>query len=935
MQNTDVANNQGVITMAKKTTKRATPKKSSTKKATVAKTAKDQKATDDTTIPKKAAAAETKAVPPGKPETPEEKPIEEPVAKEEIKGAPDEVPEEVESHKEGFTVPETTPHGAEGKVTAGFETKTFFGGLLDRIKGFFITTPPEEEEKGVTKGAPAVGAEPGEPGAQPPKPPTPQPPSEEPPDEKPPGEPPAAPTISINDITIYEDTGAGPNSLSFAITLSAVSSDDVTVKWELAPAGDVDVTAIFGTDYTGTTSGTVTIPAGMLSVEVGPFVAVDDNIFEPNETFKIVLSDPTNATISDGIGIGTIISDDPAPTISIDDITIYEDSEAGPNSLSFIVTLSNPTYEDVEVEWNLADVTAILGTDYNGPTSGTVTIAAGDTGSTVGPFTAIDDNIYDPNETFEVTLSNPMGGDATIADPLGVGTIIDDDEAPGLLGEILINEIGLERGTSVEKVRGNFQFVNEDQNFIEIFSLQQQGTISVNQLKSLRVQIIDQDGNLIDNGDGFTIDLSQAAGLSAVPAKSFLVIYEDGTWAISKPGGSGELADIKDAGTFEDANGNAITFDWNLGPDTSYMVAANLVQVEEDAQGNITNQGSLDMFVANDADQNLLIGGSTGWEGPDFNGEVQEGEQYVFARVFGPELEGEGITGDTFDPDTNQALDWTTSNAPTERAYNDSSAYNYSDYEDADAYGTGDYPYSDDTNPLDPTDNFDPNQGAGTNEEDAGQTFLFGTAAADTLEGGAGPDIITGEEGEDTISGEEHDDYLVGGEGADEISGGTGADIIVDTSAERADTIHGGEGFDTFRFTEGTDTNSLALTSVGATTPSDPLTISHIELLDMDDSNGDTLTLDRDRVIALGDDNDIDTVPVVPGSDTGGYANQIDIYVNGDSNDTVNLETTGWTDSGSTIDVGADTYNVYVNTDGATEAIVAIHQQVNVETPDG
>lgn len=51
-------------------------------------------------------------------------------------------------------------------------------------------------------------------------------------------------------------------------------------------------------DYSGS-HGWVTIPAGAIELW-------NDNAPEPTETLKVVLSQPTAATIADGEGIGTI-----------------------------------------------------------------------------------------------------------------------------------------------------------------------------------------------------------------------------------------------------------------------------------------------------------------------------------------------------------------------------------------------------------------------------------------------------------------------------------------------------------------------------------------------------------------------------------------------------------------------------------------------------
>ena len=43
---------------------------------------------------------------------------------------------------------------------------------------------------------------------------------------------------------------------------------------------------------------------------------------EANETFTVNLSNPTNSTILDGEGLGTITNDDGVPQISVNDVTL-------------------------------------------------------------------------------------------------------------------------------------------------------------------------------------------------------------------------------------------------------------------------------------------------------------------------------------------------------------------------------------------------------------------------------------------------------------------------------------------------------------------------------------------------------------------------------------------------------------------------------------
>jgi Tol biopolymer transport system component len=112
----------------------------------------------------------------------------------------------------------------------------------------------------------------------------------------------APPRLSINDVSITERDTSAINA-TFTVKLTAASGKVVTVNYATANG-----TAAAGSDYTSK-SGTLTIPAGRTSLTI--IVPVTgDNAVEANETFFINLSGPTNATILDAKGVGTIINDD-------------------------------------------------------------------------------------------------------------------------------------------------------------------------------------------------------------------------------------------------------------------------------------------------------------------------------------------------------------------------------------------------------------------------------------------------------------------------------------------------------------------------------------------------------------------------------------------------------------------------------------------------
>lgn len=121
------------------------------------------------------------------------------------------------------------------------------------------------------------------------------------------------PTISINDASVLEGklntsgkNGGTPQltNMVFTLTLSKASTQTVTVNF--ATANGTATTA--NNDYQAAT-GTVTFSPGQISKTIN-VVVVGDNTLEPDETFTVNLSSPTNATLADGTGVGTIMNDE-------------------------------------------------------------------------------------------------------------------------------------------------------------------------------------------------------------------------------------------------------------------------------------------------------------------------------------------------------------------------------------------------------------------------------------------------------------------------------------------------------------------------------------------------------------------------------------------------------------------------------------------------
>lgn len=112
-----------------------------------------------------------------------------------------------------------------------------------------------------------------------------------------------APTLSVGDATISEGD-SGDALASFTVSLSAAGGKTITVDFSTTNG-----TAVAGDDY-GLTSGTLIFGPGELTKAVDVTVH-GDTLFEPGETFNLLLANPANATLADGAGIGTIVNADP------------------------------------------------------------------------------------------------------------------------------------------------------------------------------------------------------------------------------------------------------------------------------------------------------------------------------------------------------------------------------------------------------------------------------------------------------------------------------------------------------------------------------------------------------------------------------------------------------------------------------------------------
>ena len=277
--------------------------------------------------------------------------------------------------------------------------------------------------------------------------------------------------LTINNTTIYNNTteGAGGGIFSVADTASVAVKNTIIAGNDSLVSGD-DVEGVFtseGHNLIGTRGAAVGFVNGFNDDIVGsdaqhidPFLSPLQDNGGPTFTHALLTGSlaidagdntdgvsidqrgalrPTDTT-SD-IGAFEIVT----PTISITDVSQVE-TNAGTTEFEFVVSLSNANVDEVTVDFETSNGTAVAGIDY-AFTTGQVTFSAGETTQVIRVLVN-GDTLVEDHETFFVNLFNAQG--AAIADDQGLGTILNDEAS------ISIDDVTLEEGPVGTTTNFNF-----------------------------------------------------------------------------------------------------------------------------------------------------------------------------------------------------------------------------------------------------------------------------------------------------------------------------------------------------------------------------------------------------------------------------------------------------------------------------------------------
>ncbi len=223
------------------------------------------------------------------------------------------------------------------------------------------------------------------------------------------------PLLAINDVSVTED---GSNAI-FNVSLSPALAATASVNFAAS-----NLTAFAGTNYVAT-NGTLMFAPGVTNQTITVRV-IDDLTDDPDLTFAVNLSNPTNAVVSQPQGIGTIINVDPLPYFSVSDATVVTPNSGTTNAV-FTFSLSQLSGYSVSLYYSTGDGSAIgysngsdIYLDYL-PTNNYLTFAPGQTNLSVSVLVTSHISAK-PSQSFSMNTSSVSY--AKILRGTGTGTII-------------------------------------------------------------------------------------------------------------------------------------------------------------------------------------------------------------------------------------------------------------------------------------------------------------------------------------------------------------------------------------------------------------------------------------------------------------------------------------------------------------------------------
>ena len=260
----------------------------------------------------------------------------------------------------------------------------------------------------------------------------------------------ATPTLTIADSSVLEGS-SGTTTMLFNVTLANPNGSTVTVQYATANG-----TATAGSDYTAT-SGSLSFSGSTTSRTISVSVT-GDLTAEPDETFFVDLSNPSNATLGDSRAQGTIRTDDGnrVPTARSDDYATNEDVVLNVSAPGVLGNDSDPDGDPLTA--SIQSTTSF----------GTLNLSAN------GSFTYTPSANFSGSDEFTYVASDGRGGTATAAVTLSINPV---NDAPVASGETYTTPVGTPLVVAAPGLLGNDADVDGDELTIQLISWPQFGSL--------------------------------------------------------------------------------------------------------------------------------------------------------------------------------------------------------------------------------------------------------------------------------------------------------------------------------------------------------------------------------------------------------------------------------------------------------------------------
>lgn len=195
--------------------------------------------------------------------------------------------------------------------------------------------------------------------------------------------------------------------------------------------GAVDVNYTFnngtaqnGTHFTGV-NGSLHWNNGETGLKAIPVTILDDAVVNASRTFTVTLSGATGAPLSTPTTTVTIADNDNSLQFTAATASVLESTA---NVMLSVSRAGITAGQAAGVTWTINNGSALSGTDFGGPTTGTLSWAIGETAMKTITIPIINNATLNGSRTFTVTLSSPTGPNAVLG-AVGTSTVtINDDE---------------------------------------------------------------------------------------------------------------------------------------------------------------------------------------------------------------------------------------------------------------------------------------------------------------------------------------------------------------------------------------------------------------------------------------------------------------------------------------------------------------------------